>query len=379
MATEPFMIAVQIAAQARLPVFIWGMPGSGKTTNIEILARVLNEQLWTMILSVREPTDQGGIPKVTDDGVTMVPARAFKELVKAGKGTIFFDEFNTATPPLQASALRIINEGWAGDLKLPEDTSFLAAGNDSRTSSGAYDLMSALANRMVHIDWKPSIVNWCDGMDAGFPEPEVAVLGKDWKNGIRRMRSYVSSFIRKNPDQLENEPDDPYLAGRAWPSRRTWTMAATLLAAAESAGYDMRSRVARILVAGCVGNGGQEEFHNWLVKQDLRDPEDYLKDPHTPLPKRQDQMMVVINSVVSASLDEAFKKKEMLERQKAAWALLGRINRECRQPDLIVPGGRVLAVNMLPDFLQKGMQPPELDEIGPILEKANVDFSREVS
>lgn len=368
------LTAIQIAVQARIPVFLWGMPGTGKTKNTEAFSRILDERLWVVILSIREPSDQGGLPVIRPEGVTMEPPRWAKELVQAKHGIVFFDEFNTAPPTTQSSALRVIYGGWAGDEKLPEDTSFIAAGNPPETSTGAYDLTSAIANRWVHFNWKPEPAAWCDGMVAGWPDPHVTRLPRNWQDMIATKRGIFASFIRIRPDLLDAMPEDPAAQGRAWPSRRTWDMSAILTAAAAAAGHPEKSEVTRKLISGCVGDSAAREFTNWYVKLDLRNPEEYLANPQdTPLPRRQDQVMATLDAIASASLDRRHKKKDQIRRYEAAWVVIGRVARE-NKPDIVIPAARVLAPQM-PDELDNKI-PPEVDDIWEILDQAGIDFSQ---
>ena len=338
------LVAAQICIQARKPLFLWGGPGTGKTISLEQLAALLEESLWTVILSIREPSDQGGLPVITPEGVRMHPPRWAMELVAAKHGIVFWDEFNTAPPTTQSSALRVVHGGWAGDQKLPENTSHVAAGNPPEVSTGAYDLTSAIANRWVHMNWPVDPTQWADGMVAGFPNPPLSRVRPNWKHGIAAKRGVVASFIRRRGELLYDLPKSATEQGRAWKSPRTWTMAADLLAAADAAGHGTKSEVARLLVAGCVGEAGQIEFSQWFVKLDLVDPEEYLERPFlTPLPRRQDQTMATLDSVAGAALDRSKPKKARIARYYAAWKVLGRILKS--QGDIAIPAARTLAVN----------------------------------
>jgi len=375
MSSTADIIATQVCIQARTPVFLWGGPGTGKTATLEQLAEALNEPLWTVILSIREPSDQGGLPQITENGVKLHPPRWAYELKKTKHGIVFWDEFNTAPPTTQSSALRVVHGGWAGDEKLPAATSHVAAGNPPEVSTGGYDLTSAIANRWVHINWPVDPNQWAEGMVAGFPAPPIARLRANWKEGIAAKQGVVASFIRRRGEHLYALPESATEQGRAWRSPRTWTMSAHLLAAAESAGHGPKSEAARVLVAGCVGEVGQNEFSKWYVNLDLRDPEEYLRNPlNTPLPKRQDQTMATLDSVAGAALDRGKKKAQRIERYYAAWKVLGRILKS--QGDIAIPAARTLAVNMPPE-VDRAL-PPEVEDILPLLEKANIDFSTAV-
>lgn len=366
------MLAAQICIQARVPVFLWGAPGVGKSAVLEEIAPALDEPIWTVILSIREPSDQGGLPIVRPDGVSMHPPLWAFELKERGHGVVFWDEFNTAPPTTQSSALRVIHGGYAGDMKLPTETSHVAAGNPASMVQGGYDLTAAIANRWTHIQWPLPPSAWCEGMVAGWPQPPIARLPRNWRDGAAANRGILSAFIQRRPELLLQLPKSAKEQGGAWPSPRQWSRVADLLTAAEACGFSKKSAVARLLVLGCVGEGATIEFTKWLTDLDLRDPEEYLANPTgVPLPNRQDQMMATLDSVAAAALDKSRSEKDCLTRYYRGWQVLGRVLKD--KGDIAIPASRVLANNM-PKGAEKNL-PPELGDILPILEKAGIDFA----
>lgn len=368
------LLAAQICIQSRVPVFLWGGPGIGKTAVLEAIATALKEPIWTVILSIREPSDQGGLPVIRPDGVTMHPPMWAKQLNDKGYGVVFWDEFNTAPPTTQSSALRVIHGGYAGDLKLPENTSHVAAGNPATMVSGGYDLTAAIANRWTHIDWPTDVNAWAEGMVQGWPEPQIVRLPLGWRDGISAKRGLVAAFIRRRTDLHYVLPKNAAEQGRAWPSPRTWDRIATLLAASNAAGYSDKSAVARLLIVGCVGEAAAAEWSAWIANLDLRDPEEYLADPMLELPKRQDQVMATLDSVAAAALNRG--RKDALQRYYTAWTVLGRVLED--RGDIAIPACRTLA-NAISNDPFKGVRknlPPEIEKILPLLEKAGIDFSQ---
>jgi len=373
MASNDHMIAAQICIQARVPVFLWGAPGVGKSAVLETIAPALNEPIWTVILSIREPSDQGGLPIVRPDGVSMHPPLWAFELKEKGHGVVFWDEFNTAPPNTQSSALRVIHGGHAGDMKLPVDTSHVAAGNPASMVQGGYELTAAIANRWTHIDWPLPAADFCDGMVSGWPQPPIAYLARNWRDGEAANRGVVSAFIRRRPELLLQLPKGAKLQGGAWPSPRMWSRVALLVTAAESCGHGKKSAVSRMLIAGCVGEAASLEFSQWLTDLDLRDPEEYIADPlGVPLPVRQDQIMATLDSVAAAALDRSRSEKEQVARYYRAWKVIGRVLKD--KGDIAIPAGRTMANNM-PKDVQRAL-PEELQDLLPILEKAGIDFSQ---
>lgn len=367
------MIATQICIQTRSPVFLWGPPGVGKTANLEAIAEALGEPMWTVILSIREPSDQGGLPIIRPDGVSMHPPLWAVELGKKGHGTVFWDEYNTAPPTTQSSALRVIHGGYAGDMKLPAETSHIAAGNPATMVTGGYDLTAAIANRWTHIDWPLAAAEFAAGMVSGWPKPPIVRLPKGWRDGAAGNRGLIAAFITRRPDLLLALPKQASEQGKAWPSPRMWDRVSLLLTAAETAGHGKKSSVARILVRGCVGESAGHEFVSWFTNLDLLDPEEYLANPtSTPLPTRQDQIMATLDSVAAAALDRSRSDKDRADRYYRAWRVVGRILKD--KGDIGVPASRVLALNV-PKGVERAL-PPELDDILPLLEKAGIDFSQ---
>lgn len=400
----PEMIALQICIQAHKPVFLWGEPGIGKTSCVQALAEALDVKLWPLILSIREPSDQGGLPVIRPDGsVWMAPPRWAASVIEDEGGIVFLDELNVAPPTTQSSALRVVQEGWAGDAELPEATSFTGAGNPPETNPGAYDLTPAMANRLVHIKWPLDVTGWCEGMINGWLPPEVRKLPEGWKHGIPASRGTVASFIRKRGAKLLHaKPEDPGQAGQAWPSPRSYETMSILLAAAKSLGYGPKSEVARVLIYGCIGRinpvqidedadeegrsalppgGAGQEFINWYVHLDLRDPEDYLWRPvDTPLPRRQDQIMATLDAIAGAALNADYPQNARIERYYAAWKVLGRVS-EDNMIDLAIPAAVTLGTALTQDATLGAIDralPEECLAMEEMLIAAGVDFSRRV-
>lgn len=376
MTTQHDITAISIAMQTRTPVFLWSTPGMGKTSVLEALARALGEKLWTVILSIREPQDLGGLPVITKDGVVLHPPRWAREVAENDGGVVFFDEFNAAQPMTQSAALRVIYGGYAGDQKLPSDNiAFVMAGNSTKDSQGVFDLTSGIANRIIHFDFRPDMNEWREGMCSGWSDPQVRRLPKGWESGHAAKRGLVAAFIGVRPALLDAMPQDTVAQGGAWPSRRTWDYAARLLAACDALGLGPRSTEARLLVQGAVGDGACSEFMQWLVSLDLPDPEAVLANPlKIDLPQRQDQIMALLDSVTAAAIDRGRGDKQREARYYAAWKFIGRLTEEDR-PDLTLPAARTLARN-LPPGADRNL-PPESKSLLPMLRKANINFSRD--
>jgi dynein-related subfamily AAA family protein len=333
--------ALGLAIAARVPVLLWGAPGTGKTSVIRAMADAAGWPIETVIASIREPSDFAGLPIVNQAfgggsaRVDFAPPRWAVALATAGHGLAFFDEISTAPPAVQAALLRVVLERTVGDLALPDGVSIVAAANPPDQAADGWELSPPLANRFCHLDWPVDARTVADGFAGGWGAPLPPVLGDGWERAIPVARSRVAGFMIVRPMLVLAVPDEPAAAGRAWPSPRTWDMVARLTAAGESAGVD--DLTMSLLVRGCVGGGPGVEYLTWLVEADLPDPEDLLADPGSfVLPERGDRAYAVLSSVAAAVAGEPGDG-----RWERGWQVFGRA--AAAAPDVAATAARTLA------------------------------------
>src|SRR3954470_22429317 len=172
---------VAVCMKAGLPLLIWGPPGVGKSASIVSMAERLGLPIEVVIASIREPSDFSGLPVIYDDEVRLAPPAWARRLIKATRGVVFFDEISTATPAVQAALLRVINERWVGEAKLPPSVAIIAAANPPEQAAGGWNLSWPLANRFIHVDWKVDHLAWVNGMLAGWPVANPNIIPDDWE------------------------------------------------------------------------------------------------------------------------------------------------------------------------------------------------------
>lgn len=336
--------SISLAIQAREPVLAWGDPGTGKTSFMNALAKNMEVAIETVIASIREPSDFGGLPIVTDHGVELSPPAWARRLSmtdgNADKLTAicFIDEISTAPPAVQAALLRVIHERHVGDLKLPNTVAMVAAANPPEKAAGGWTLAPPLANRFVHFEWTVNAAEWAElaiqNWDASY---DIQKLPKGWEELIPAQRVLVASYIRHRPQKILVYPKSEDQQGKAWPSPRTWDMASRLLAAVESARGTRDHKIQ--LVAGAVGPAEAGEFILWTEELDLPDPEDLLKDPKKfKMPDRADKQFAVLSSVVSAVLNDLNE-----DRWVAGWDILSIAASQAKGPDIAAFAAKALA------------------------------------
>ncbi len=299
---EHALQAVGICVSARVPALLWGNPGEGKTAAVES-ASTLGWLVETVIVTHSEPSDFAGLPVLRPDGTVELapPGWAQRLAAHPGRAIAFFDEFSTASPALQAAALRPLTHYEIGSLQLPDSVSFLAAANPADVAAHGWELAAPTASRFVHLDWGMPYEVFADGLVTGrWPSLPVYEEPLGYDLLLREERVLVTGFLRARESQLSVVPTSATDRGRAFPTPRTWDYAARLSAFARAVGAN--AEVRRLLVTGCVGEGAAHEYLRWTAIQDLPDPESLLAAPaaHDFTGIRADRVYVILQSVLAA-------------------------------------------------------------------------------
>ena len=296
---ETLLQALGACISARIPALLWGDPGEGKTSVIES-AQLHGWHVETVIVSHYEPSDFAGLPVLGPDGsVTLAPpAWARRIAAHDGPSLAFFDEWSTASPSVQAAALRPLTHGEVGALQLPDRVSFVAAANPLDVAAGGWELAPPTANRFVHLSWNLPLEVYAECSVTGR-WPTIPVYEPADVAELAISRVLVAGFLRSRQSQLKAIPQDAASRGGAFPTPRSWDFAARLTALART--HSLGPEVVRLLVAGAVGASTAHEFLVWCDAQDLPDPEALLADPATGGFRllRADRVYVALQSVAS--------------------------------------------------------------------------------
>src|SRR5690242_3372218 len=105
-AGEPLIELLSLAYQADQPVLLHGKHGVGKSAILAEAAARLGIGQLVRDLSLMEPPDLLGIPRVGDEGTTHYAAPAF--LPRGGKGLLLFEELNRCPPYMRAPCLQLL-------------------------------------------------------------------------------------------------------------------------------------------------------------------------------------------------------------------------------------------------------------------------------
>lgn len=337
------MKALTIAMMTRVPALVWGGPGVGKSKSFESLANSIGWHLETVIASIREPSDFSGLPIQGEDGtVHFAPPSWAQRLVQFPEACLFLDELSTAPPANQSALLRVVLDRAVGDLLLPDTVAIVAAANPPDQAANGWELSPPLANRFCHFNWNDTLDDWSEGMISGWPDHPKQTLPMDWNKptNIQLARSTIVSFIRTRPDLRNNMPNDEASRGKAWPSNRTWDMAARLLAAARAMGHKDTDDIVFELISGCVGSGPAVEFKAYAEGNELPDLEDVLEHPEKLIiPKRGDRAYAILTGICAIVVANNTQK-----RWENAWLVLSNAAKQ-QAPDVATACAKILVKN----------------------------------
>lgn len=192
-----------VEAKLDLAVMIWGPPGVGKSAVVRDVAEAHRLLLVDVRLSQLAPTDLRGLPVPDGDRARWLPPEF---LPRDGAGILLLDEINLAPPTVQGIAQQLVLDRCVGAYRLPPGWFVWAAGNRREDRSAAYEMPAPLANRFLHLTVEPDL---------------EAFLRYATRRGLPAL---ITSFLAFRPSLLHrSSPGD-----HAWPSPRSWEMAARL-------------------------------------------------------------------------------------------------------------------------------------------------------
>jgi hypothetical protein len=271
-----------------LPVLLIGPPGGGKSSKIRAIGRSLQLPVETLIASIHDPTDFSGLGFVSDGELKMHILPAFQRLITAGQGIFFLDELSNAPRSVQAALLRVLLEGYVGDVELPPGVRPVLAMNGQDTAADGQMLVQPLIGRVIQIPAPdPTPAGHADYLlsasaKSRMPDPEVPVLNlARFDECFRDVAALYSAYIARREGALRDEPKDEVLAQQPHRTPRSWELGLRGFAAGRAIGSDYASNV---LLAGAIGDGAAAEFCRWVKENDLEDPREILANPKAWVP-----------------------------------------------------------------------------------------------
>lgn len=272
-----------ISEGLRRPIFLWGPPGVGKSSIVKQIALELNMELIDLRLSLLEPSDLRGFPKI-EDGVTKWFRPEF--IPTEGRGILLLDELNVAAPPVQGAAYQLVLDGKVGQTELGKGWYTIAAGNREGDDAFIYHMPSPLRNRFIHIEVEPDLEAFKSyALEKDFPNEIIAYL--NWK-----------------PDRLHKMLPD----AQAFPTPRSWEYVADIMR------LKAPDDVKRTLILGAIGEVGEEFLAFVRLKSKLPNLDDIIRGK-VKLPDDPSLMYLISSALVHRIIhyrDDKFSLNELL-------------------------------------------------------------------
>lgn len=229
--------AAQRAGALTASWMLHGRPGIGKTEIVQQLADETGSVLHDLRLTTIEPPDLRGLPFYDHEARRTVWYPPEDLPHGEAPAILFLDELTAAPPSLQPTVYGLLQERRIGRYRLPESTFVVAAGNAVEDGAVAYEIGTALSDRLVHLSLRAEASDWL----ARYAVP-------------RGVNPAVCAFIRTRPDLLDTTEaalrDGAVIAC----TPRSWVRAGAILDAVPDAG------LREVLLAGTLGEGPAAEF-----------------------------------------------------------------------------------------------------------------------
>lgn len=262
--------------EQKLPAFLWGAPGIGKSSIVRQIAEQKGVGFIDLRLSLMDPTDLKGIPFYENENHQAVWAPP-SFLPREGEGILFLDELNTAAPAVQASAYQLILDRRVGEYELPKGWAIVAAGNRENDRGVVYRMPLPLANRFVHLEMEVHVDDW-----------------RRWayRRGIdERIIGYISA---KNEALFAFDPTSD---AKSFPTPRSWEFVHGIL----------QSGMAETLLLNAIGGAvGEERAIDFMafarVMHLLPDVEAVLRGESSDVPSDLNALYALSSTLVSAVL-----------------------------------------------------------------------------
>ena len=214
-----------------------GRPGVGKTEVVQTLARQIGAELYDLRLTTIEPQDLRGLPYFDHTSAKTVWYRPEDLPDTEAPAILFLDELTSAAPALQPTVYGLLQERRVGRHRLPDSVLVVAAGNRVEDGAIAYDMGTALSDRLIHMVVQANADDWLRNyaVPAGI-HPTVA------------------AFLRTRPDLLETTEDSQRRGQMIACTPRSWTRVSRIMQAVPD------RALRQVMIAGTVGAAPAADF-----------------------------------------------------------------------------------------------------------------------
>ena len=262
---------------SKIPVFVWGNPGVGKSSIIKQIANDKNMEFIDLRLSLLDPTDLRGIPFFDSSNKSAIWAKPefLPNSNSKAFGILFLDEINSAPPTVQAAAYQLILDRKIGEYTLPINYAIVAAGNYESDRGVTYRMPTPLANRFVHLDFELDFEEW-----------------KSWAYESKIDTSIIS-FLSYKPQNLFTF--DAKAKEKSFATPRSWSFVNDIL------NSNLQIEFLKDVISGAVGKDSSDEFMNFCkVIDKLPNIQEILEAINTEVPTNNSVLYALCTGIVYA-------------------------------------------------------------------------------
>lgn len=228
----------------KVSTMMWGKPGIGKTQVAEQLASYMGAKLYDVRLTTIDTSDLRGLPYYDHETKTTNWYRP-EDLPRDDKpAVLFLDELSAAPAHIQPTVYGLLQERRVGQHKIPDNVIIVAAGNGVTDGAVAYEMGTAIADRLVHL--------------------HVEASPEDWVNNYavpKGLHPSVVAFVKTAPQHFETTEacmnSDKTIAC----TPRSWERVSDLMNNIKD------PLVKRIVIAGTIGDSVASDF--FIVADDI--------------------------------------------------------------------------------------------------------------
>lgn len=307
----------RIAREARVPFLMWGDPGIGKSSLVDYVRKDITgqyvsvpsermkarqenrlEPIETIIGSIADPTDILGFPEGagSDENrhIKFIPREWARKLLSAKTGVLFLDELTSCPPSVQNALLKLVLDGVAGDVKLPDDVYIIAAANPPTQMAVGYELTPPMSNRLAHVIFDPNqpgphdlmghgTDTWIKGMSSGWDSvyADVPVPVRLSDDDIFKLRGLVFGYLKSTPGAMSDNTlitsasDMPL----AFATPRSWDSVVRMLSYVDpnSMTDSLDGEMKTSVISSLIGQHGASGLIKYMQDVDLPSPTDVLR------------------------------------------------------------------------------------------------------
>ncbi len=266
--------------QAKIVPMLMGSPGLGKSSVVQQIANKYNLKLVDMRLSQCDPCDLLGFPTVNGNKSSYIPMDTFPiegDPIPDGYSgwLLFLDEFNSASPAVQAAGYRVILDRQIGQFNLHSKVAIVCAGNKEDDGAIVNPMSTAMQSRLAHL--------------------ELAIDSKSWiqwasESGVDHK---ITDYINWKPGNLytfrPNHTDKTYACPR------TWEFASHLLKVVDIDSPDLLP-----MLAGVLSEGVAREFLGFTkIYKELPKPQEIEANPDSVRMPSEPSILFALSGTIS--------------------------------------------------------------------------------